>query len=299
MVNSMNIEQQYLQALRDLKNHGQKKLLFNSELGKEDPNKYILSLVGRVFHHRTDNGFPLYTSKFVYWKGAIAEMLWFLSGDSDLSVLNEMNVHIWDDWGGDKQDTKLKLHYTNITNWRGTDLDQTEWILENLPKKPYRKSYIVTYLDPETTYQMADITGQKSVDIVACHYSHHVLCQSPNQLTLTVSIRSQDMFLGNPFNVAQYAALLEMYCLCLSNRTGEKWTSDQLIVNCTGDYHIYSDQFDQIDEQLNNETYLFPTLSIVNRGQTSLRDFVLSDFNVSDYNHSGKIPAKVYLAGGY
>lgn len=295
----MNIEQQYIQALKEIKAHGKKKALFNADLGKEDPDTYILSLIGRSFHHNMAEGFPVYTSKYVYWKGAIAEMLWFISGNGDLKKLQEMNVKIWDDWGGRKRSDILKLHYTNITNWRQTGLDQTEWILDCLPKSPYRKSYIVTYLDPQTTYQMADICGQESVEIVACHYSHHVLCQEPNKLTLTFSIRSQDMFLGNPFNVAQYAALLEMYCVCLTNRTGQKWSSDQLVLNLTGDYHLYSNQLEQVDKQIEADQYPFPVLRIEDRGQTRLQDFILSDFSVDGYKHSGKIPADVYVAGGY
>jgi thymidylate synthase len=295
----MNIEQQYIRALEDIKAHGKKKLLFNAELGKEDPNTYILSLVGRTFHHDMSEGFPAYTSKFVYWKGAIAEMLWFISGSGDLKKLQEMNVKIWDDWGGRKRSDILKLHYTNMTDWRQTGLDQTEWILEELPKKPYRKSYIVSYLDPQTTYHMAEKCGEDSVEIVACHYSHHVLCQEPDKLTLTFSIRSQDMFLGNPFNVAQYAALLEMYCVCFTNRTGKPWTPDQLVLNLTGDYHLYSNQLEQVDQQIQAEQYPFPTLEIVNRGQIRLQDFTIDDFSLKGYKHSGKIPADVYVAGGY
>lgn len=295
----MNIEQQYIEALKDIQAKGRKKLLFNADLGKEDTETYILSLVGRTFHHDMNAGFPLYTSKFVYWKGAIAEMLWFISGNGDLKKLQEMNVKIWDDWGGRKGSDILKLHYTNMTNWRQTGLDQTEWILENLPKRPYRKSYIVNYLDPQTTYQMAEKCGEESVSIVACHYSHHVLCQEPGRLTLTFSIRSQDMFLGNPFNVAQYAALLEMYCVCLGNRTGLTWTPDELVLNLTGDYHLYSNQLEAVEQQITAEQYPFPTLTVENRGQVKLQDFRLSDFVVKGYKHSGKIPADVYVAGGY
>lgn len=294
-----SIEQQYLNALQDLKEFGKKKAVYNSKLGSEDPDIYILSLVGRSFHHDMALGFPLYTTKFVYWKGAIYEMLWFLSGHSDVKFLHEQNVHIWDKWAEKRDTDLLKLHYTNMTNWRGTGLNQTEWILEQLPKEPERKSYVVTYLDPETTYQMANEAGQSSVDIVACHYQHHVLCQKPKELTLTVSIRSQDMFLGNPFNVAQYAALLEMYCLCLSNRTGDEWTSSELVVNCTGDYHLYSNHLEQIDEQLTNRPRPYPKLHIENRGQRSLTDFHISDFSVHNYLYAGKISGDVYAAGGY
>lgn len=295
----MNIEQQYIAALNDILLRGRKKALFNAELGAEDPDTYILSLIGRTFHHSMAEGFPLYTSKFVYWKGAVAEMLWFISGRGDLRKLQGMNVNIWDDWGGRKQSDTLKLHYTNMTDWRGTGLDQTEWILNNLPKNPFRKSWKVTYLDPQTTYQMADQSGEESVDIMACHDSHHLLCQEPNKLSLSVTIRSQDMFLGNPFNTAQYAALLQMYCICLTNRTGEEWIPDEFVLSCTGDYHLYSNQIEQVSEQMRAEQFPFPSLNIQNRGQTRLQDFLLSDFSVHRYQHSGKIPADVYVAGGY
>lgn len=293
---TLTIEQQYFHALEDLLTKGKRKAIFNAELGKEDDTQYVLSLLGRTFHHDMAEGFPLYTSKFVYWKGAIAEMLWFLSGSSDLAMLQGMGVYIWDKWGERKGHNNLKLHYSNMTNWDG--IDQTRWVLESLPKHPYRKSYVVTYLDPSTTYKMAEQAGKESVDIVACHYQHHLLCQEEGRLSLTVSIRSQDMFLGHPFNVAQYAALLQMYCVCLTNRTGSPWTPDEFVLNCTGDYHIYSTHIEQCQQQMIKPLHPFPQLHIKNRGQTDLQHFVLDDFELQNYTHGGSIKADVYVAGG-
>lgn len=216
------IENEYLDLCSDVFHYGQKKNLYGSD------NQFIFSQLGAILRHSFNDGFPVYSSKKVLWKTAIKEMLWFLTGNNDPKWLIDNNVHIWDDWiykayceefpefpiekseylrclkeEPEKIDLPsiVRLHYGNITNWFvdiGKSLNQTEWVLENLPKAPYRKSYLISLWDPAVVYQQADICGFESVVLPACHFAHQLVSNGPGKLSLIVDIRSNDLFLGNP-----------------------------------------------------------------------------------------------------
>lgn len=329
----MVAELDYMGLLFDIQNHGHTKKVFNSDLT-------ISSQLGATIRHNFEtDGFPIYKLKFVWWRGAIGEMLWFLTGGSNIRYLRKMGVHIWNDWAwrywqevqskpdhmwryqgisrekyfelidAEELFTSVPLHYPNVTNWNRTGLNQTEWVLENLPKKPFRKSYVVNSWDPTTVYQMAEQSGKESVALPACHFAHQLVCNSENMLSMVVYIRSNDLFLGNPFNLVQYGALLQMYCHCLSNRTGVPWRPHELVLQI-GDAHIYSnhataiaelfdrwhsDESDALFDPVNSK----PELLIENRGQTNLQEFVIADFKLQNYSNLGKLKAELHVAGGY
>lgn len=340
-VSMTDAESGYVNLLQNVLTHGKTKALYNSD-------RTITSLIGQSIHHDFRMaGFPIYKGKFVYWKGAIAEMLWFLSGHSDIKAIRDMKCHVWDDWAWkhwqDVQSvpdhmwrynslsreeyfehidsgeliTDIPLHYTNATNWHSTGLNQTKWVLEQLPQKPYRKSYLVDSWDASTVYHMADESNKQSVCLPACHFAHQLLCQEPNKLSMVVYIRSNDLFLGNPFNVVQYGTLLQMYCHCLSNRTGVMYKPDELSI-MIGDAHVYSNHETQCLNHINRceSSYALlkeydatvpkgfswsrkANLVIKQRGQKSLTDFQLDDFSLEGYMHLGKLRGEIYVAGGY
>lgn len=329
------IESQYLAMLKQVSQTGNIKPLFSSQ--GEQASSYVISLFGGMLRHSFTEGFPIYWHRKIYWKGAIAEMLWFLTGKSDVAELRKMGCRIWDEWGykayckeleqkyagqltpfsldewrnsldeGDLQ-SELKLHYTNYVNWRNTGLNQTEWVLDQLTERPYRKCYHVSAWAPEDVYHMADQLGNDTVVLPACHLSHTLNCNQlhgVNMLSLSVHIRSNDLIAGNPFNVVQYGALLLMYVHCLNNRsTNERfWAADQLVVYID-DAHIYENQLGDAGQAI-AKTYSFDsvdpcTLSIVERGQRSLQDFQLADLTLVNYTYAEKRKiAEVFVAGGH
>lgn len=321
--NILPIEEQYLNLCADVIKEGSQKELFNSD------GQYIKTIFGAMLKHNFDLGFPVYSSKKVMWRTAIKEMLWFIQGNDDPKWLIENNVRIWDDWiykahkliwpessmskerffqvvrenpDSDALPTFVPLHYSNITCWDETGHNQTDWILEQLPNAPHRKSYLVSLWNPATVYHQAETCDRTSVVLPACHFAHQLVSNSPNSLSLVVDIRSNDLFLGNPFNVAQYGALLEMYCLCLTNRTKTVWTPNQLVV-MVHDAHLYSKHFDAIQQQYEQsnqiEEFNKAELQIENRNQKSLLDFQPDDFQLTNYHPQKSIKADLFDAGGY
>lgn len=298
----LSIENQYLDLLLDVMAYGKRKDLH----GATEENSHILSLFARMIRHSFQKGFPIYSTKKVFWSKAIAEMLWFLnpkdnSQTLDVADLQTMGANIWDDWIPESGNTAIPVHYGNQTNWAGTGLDQTAWVIEGLLTKPHRKSYIVNSWDPSTVYAMAEQSGKPSVVLPACHYSYQLVSNGPQQLSMMVNIRSNDLMLGNPFNLVQYAALLEMYCHVLSNRSFKQWAPDELVISI-GDAHIYSSQMGAVREQLSRRqnTYGPVELLIEQRGQQRLQDFQLSDFSLQGYKPEGYIKGgTLFAAGGY
>ena len=328
----LSCEQQYIAMLQRCTQLGHKKSLY----GDDDSAQFVQSLFGEFVRHSFAEGFPIYSHKRVAWHIAIKEMLWFLGGDNDFRILQQSGVRIWDSWAikqcrkdypivskglSDEQvlnriangtfTCNLLLHYFNATNWAGTGLDQTDWAMQGLAKAPYRKSYYINSWNPATTYEQANELGNESVILPACHYGHQLVAKqgeaesSATKLSMLVNIRSNDLLLGQPFNLVQYGALLQMYCLCLSNRTGHPWVPDELLINIC-DAHIYSNQLVQIPQCIANAQQIRADdsaqceLKIQNRGQTSLKSFTIGDFTLSGYQPIGRIRFdKAYVAGGY
>ena len=312
----MNLEeQQYLDLLKDVLNNGNKKDIF----GVQD--KYILSVFGRLLRFNlSNNTIPIYTTKKVYWKGAFKEMLWFLSGTNNVAELAKQKVNIWNEFAYkyfkqqhkdtelalddfvqqyllDKEEFSIPTHYSNSTKWKYYDeyctnyLDQTKYIIDSVKKNPDRKSYVVSYWNPTEVYSMADECNNESVVLPACHFTYTVNI-SNNKLSLSVKIRSNDLPLGNPFNVTQYALLTHMYASCCGYEAGE-------LVVMIDDAHIYSDQIEAVQNQLERTPTAFPKLKIKDRGQKYLTDFVFNDFEILDYDPQDTIKTPLTVVGGY
>jgi thymidylate synthase len=312
-------EQQYLDLLEYVLTYGTKKTIF----GHED--KYILSKFGALLRFDLSQGFPIITTKKTYYKGAFAELLWFIEGSGDVVKLHKQGVNIWDSWGckywNQNEDEKLileqyqqaiddgeilghriPLHYKNSTAWHYSieyqgfgqevfKLDQTKWVIDNIQKTPDRKSFLVSYWNPTEVYQMADECGNESVSLPACH-THYSVNVSEGKLSLMLYMRSWDLLLGAPFNIAQYALLTHMYAQCTGFDVGE-------LVITAADHHIYSDHIEQVTEQISRQPLEFPTISIKQRGQKYLQDFVLEDFEINNYQYHKPIKAPITVVGGY
>lgn len=303
----MNIEElRYQLLLLKVLMLGKKKEVFNN------PDKSIVSLFSENLSFDLSGGrIPIYTTKNVYWKGALKEMLWFIKGEGDITDLAKNKVRIWDKWAlkhylesgnsfegnhtefvdqlvSNNVSYRIPIPYTDFTNWEGTN--QMDWVCKNIVKDPDRKHYLVSAWNPKRLYQMAT-DEDESVVIAACHWGH-CLNVVEGKLNMHLFIRSNDLFLGNPFNVCQYGFLLRMYCKLTGFHPG------RLAVTIT-DAHIYSNQIQQVKEQLLKIPRQFPTVEIVDKEYKSIKDFTYNDFIVKGYKPGKTIKADVVLAGGY
>ena len=275
---------------------------------------------GRQIRFDLKDGFPLLTTKKVYWKGVLQELYWFLSGQSNIKYLVDNNVHIWDDYpyriyaehakAGEflelskeefiekiKTDKKFAREHGELPHiygemWRrwpardGRGIDQLAWSIEELRSDPGCHNAIVTSWNPEYLYTMAKPEEANRFPI--CHNMFQFNIKN-EKLSLQLYQRSADIFLGVPFNIASYALLAHVVAQILGREVGE-------FVHTFGDVHIYEDHFDAVKEQLTREPLPFPTLSISN-DVTMLENFTPECVTLNNYEPHAVIKAELTVAG--
>ncbi len=327
-------EYQYLDLMQDILDNGvDKELFFTPEVlaqykknGEKPP--VIRSVFGRITRYNLSEGFPLLTTKKVFIKGIIHELLWFLSGSSNIKYLVDNNVHIWDEWAykryhkhcidedkknedtGQKnfierlkeedKDSEFVKEWGDLITiygrmWRrwpasdGREIDQLGWVIDGLKEKPFRKSYVVSAWNPDFIYAMASEDNKSEVPPF-CHTTYQFTV-ADGKLNLALYQRSADLFLGVPFNIASYALLLQMVAQVTGLEAGE-------FVHFFGDVHIYSNHFDQVKTQLSRKPRIFPEIKL-NPERKDIDDFIFDDFTVENYNPHESIKAPIATIGGF
>lgn len=227
-------------------------------------------------------GFPLLTTKTVFFKGLAHELLWFLNGSDggNIGYLTEHNVHIWDEWADENGD----LGPVYGVQWRSwpaptpddpnRTIDQIENVLDLIRNHPDSRRMVVTAWNPAEVENMA---------LPPCHalFQFYV---ADGRLSCQLYQRSCDMFLGVPFNIASYSLLTLMMAQQAGLEPGEfVWTG--------GDCHVYDNHIDQVLEQLSREPYPYPTIAIDKA--PSLFDYHYEDFHIEGYRHHPTIKAPV------
>ncbi len=308
-------EQQYLDLLKDILKNGDE----NHDRGTGVKSYGVF---GRQIRFDLSDGFPLLTTKKVYWKGVLHELYWFMSGDSNIKYLVDNNVHIWDDYPfkiyrNKIKDLRLKsplekndfiekiasdarfaTEWGNLPRiygelWRrwptksGRTIDQLAWVIKELKEDPYAHNTIVNSWNPEYLYTMAQKEDTSYFPI--CHNMYQVNIKN-NKLNLQLYQRSADVFLGVPFNIASYALLTIILAKILGYKPGE-------FVHTFGDVHIYENHIDQVNEQLKRKPRLFPTIKL---GKfKSLDDFRPDRVTLENYDPHPPIKAELTVAGGF
>lgn len=309
-------EYQYLELLEDILKNGSEKKVFGTDA-------IIKSVFGRQIRFDLSQGFPLLTTKKVFLRAIMYELLWFLQGSSNIKYLVDNNVHIWDEWAYKnyqqeakkgklpdldqkafvdkiKDDAKFAKKWGELGNvygvqWRrwpaagGRTIDQLGWAINELKTTPYRKSIVVSAWNPEFIYEMAASRAQ-SVALPPCHSLFQFNVRE-NKLSLQLYQRSADMFLGVPFNIASYALLTTMVAHVTGLDLGD-------FVHTFGDAHIYSNHFDQVREQIQRKPRPFPKMKI-KRALTSIDDFQFEDFELENYDPYPPIKGAVTVVGGF
>jgi thymidylate synthase len=246
------------------------------------------SVFGHQMRFDLNEGFPLVTTKKVFLRAIIVELLWFLRGDSNVKWLQERGCTIWDEWA--REDGELGPVYgVQWRNWPTPDgghIDQITQLVQQLKANPDSRRLIVS------AWNVADLP---KMALMPCHafFQFYVAPAtepgagpgSRGRLSCQLYQRSADIFLGVPFNIASYALLTHMLAQQCDLDVGDFiWTG--------GDCHIYDNHREQVDLQLSREPLPYPTLNLKRR-PASIFDYEFEDFEVLNYQHHPAIKAPV------
>lgn len=310
-------EEQYLDILRDIMDNGFEKVDYATG------NK-LKSVFGRQIRFDLSKGFPLLTTKKVFLKGIIHELLWFIKGDANIKYLVDNNVHIWDDWAykeynksaekeevpklskdefivkikeEDKDSNFVKkwgelgpVYGRQWRKWQAgqREIDQLKWAIWKSKNYPDRKHVCVSAWNPAYIYEMSE--PGTSMAIPPCHVMFNMNVTN-KKLSLQLYQRSCDAFLGVPFNIASYALLTMILAQVCGYKPGD-------FIHTYGDIHVYGDHYDQVKEQISREPRAFPTIKI-NPEKKDIDDFVYEDFEIVDYDPHPTLKAPITVVGGF
>ena len=278
------------------------------------------SLFGRQSRYDLSSGFPLLTTKRVYWKGVVEELYWFFSGQTNIKYLVDNNVHIWDDYPFKiykeknpkskmtKDEFIEQIHTSDAfaKNWgelpkiygemwrrwptrkKSKTIDQLQWAVDELKADPNAHNAIVNSWNPEYLYTMADKEDASRFPI--CHNMYQISNRN-GKLSLILYQRSCDLFLGVPFNIASYSLLALVLAKVLDLEPGD-------FIHDYGDVHIYENHIVQFKEQLKRKPRPFPTVKLVGKIK-KLSDFTPDKVVLENYDPHPTIKAELTVAGGY
>lgn len=256
--------QQYLDSLRHILEHGTP--------SDDRTGTGTLSVFGLTTRYDLGDGFPLVTTKRVHLKSVIHELLWFLSGDTNIGYLQANGVSIWNEWA----DAQGDLGPVYGKQWRDFGgVDQIATLVEQIKTTPDSRRLIVSAWNPADVPDMA---------LPPCHTLWQVRVLA-GKLHLHLYQRSADMFLGVPFNIASYALLQMMLARVCGLEPGA-------FVHTMGDAHIYSNHMEQVKTQLARAPRPLPRMTILRR-PASIFDFTYDDFQVEGYDPHPAIKAPV------
>ncbi len=301
---------QYLDLLQDIMDNGTEK--------SDRTGTGTKSVFGRQLRFDLSEGFPAVTTKKLFLRGIIHELLWFLQGDSNIEYLVKNNVHIWDEWpfkawlqrtnqeipkvGSDAWNQKIEEFRERIRSdhefareygelgpvygyqWRhwpdgqGGEIDQITEVIDTLKHNPDSRRIIVS------AWNVADIKEMAKAGLPPCH-SLFQFYVNDGKLSCQLYQRSADTFLGVPFNIASYALLTMMVAQVTGLKLGE-------FVHTFGDAHIYLNHVEQVKEQLSRETRQLPTMRL-NPDVKNIFDFTIDDFTLEGYDPHPAIKAPI------
>lgn len=301
---------QYLDLLRDIKANGVRKT--------DRTGTGTFSVFGRQIRFDLSRGFPAMTTKKLYMKSVIHELLWFLQGSSNIRYLVENGVNIWNEWpfraylvatgrpvpkvGSAEWNEGIKTFGEQVKNdeafareygelgpvygyqWRswptpdGRHIDQIAQVVDEIKRTPDSRRLVVS------AWNVADIEEMAKAGLPPCHclFQFYV---SDDRLSCQLYQRSADVFLGVPFNIASYALLTLMIAQVTGLAPGE-------FVHTFGDVHIYLNHLEQVDLQLSREPRPLPVMRL-NPNVKSLFDFRYEDFTLENYDPHPAIPAPI------
>jgi len=273
-------EQQYLDLMRKILNEG---------VEREDRTGVgTKSIFGAQMRFDLSRSFPLFTTKKVWFKGIVHELLWLLSGSTNIKYLVDNGVHIWDEWA-DKNGDLGPVYGAQWRSWMkmnrqnhdGLDepIDQVASVIKSIKTKPYDRGHIVS------AWNVADLD---KMALRPCHTMFQFYV-ADGKLSCQLYQRSGDWLVGIPFNVASYSLLCLMIAQVCDLKPGE-------FIHSIGDAHIYlyKDHLDGAAEQLGREPFLFPTVQL-NPDVKAIDDFKFDDIKLIGYQSHDAIKMTVAI----
>ena len=260
---------QYLKLLEHVKQNGQKK--------EDRTGTGTMSVFGYQMRFNLNEGFPLLTTKKVHLKSVIYELLWFLSGDTNIKFLKDNGVSIWDEWA-DENGNLGPVYGHQWRSWptsEGREIDQISNLINQIKKTPDSRRLIVS------AWNVGEINKMK-LPPCHCFFQFYV---ADGRLSCQLYQRSADIFLGVPFNIASYALLTQMIAHVCGLECGE-------FIHTLGDAHIYTNHINQVNEQLRRKPKKLPQIKI-NPSVKNIFDFKYDDFSLEGYDPYPLIKAPV------
>ena len=260
---------QYLDLLRHVRDNG--------TIKTDRTGTGTKSVFGYQMRFNLADGFPLLTTKKLHLKSIIYELLWFLNGDTNVKYLQEHGVRIWNEWA----DADGSLGHIYGYQWRswpdykGGHIDQISRVIDDIKHTPDSRRLMVS------AWNVADLDN---MSLPPCHtlFQFYV---ADGRLSLQLYQRSADIFLGVPFNIASYALLLMMVAQVTGLEAGD-------FVHTLGDAHIYTNHFEQVEEQLSRTPRKLPQM-LINPDVKDIFGFKYEDFTLEGYDPWPHIKAQV------
>ena len=226
-----------------------------------------ISVFGYQMRFNLEEGFPLMTTKKLHLKSILHELLWFISGDTNIKYLNNNGVNIWNEWA-DKDGNLGPVYGYQWRSWSAADgrkIDQLNNVIASIKKSPDSRRHIVSAWNAGEIDRMA---------LPPCHilFQYYV---AEGKLSCQLYQRSCDIFIGIPFNIASYSLLTLMTAQATGLKPGE-------FIHTLGDAHIYLNHIDQVRLQLTREPFKLPKMTL-NPEVTDITKFRYEDFTLSDY----------------
>lgn len=258
------------------------KVLLNGEERGDRTKTGVKSLFGEHMKFDLRDGFPLLTGKKTHFKSIAHELLWFLSGKTNIKYLQENGVSIWDGWADENGDLG-SVYGEQWRSWGRSNIDQVSKLIDSLKNNPESRRHIISAWNVSDLDKMA---------LPPCHLLFQFYVSGSEYLDCQLYQRSADLFLGVPFNIASYSLLMHM----VGEVVGLK---PRFFHHTIGDAHIYNNHVDQVSELLEryvgeSELPQLPQLSLKS-GVSNIDDFKYDDIELSGYKHLGFIKAPVAI----
>lgn len=261
----------YLDLLNKILNEGQSK--------GDRTGTGTLSLFGHQMRYDLSTSFPLVTTKKIYTRAVIHELLWFLQGNTNIKYLNDNKVHIWDEWA-DPQGNLGPVYGSQWRSWKsqsGETIDQITDVIKKIKSDPDSRRLIVS------AWNVGEL---KNMKLPPCHAFFQFYVAN-SKLSCQLYQRSADVFLGVPFNIASYALLTMMIAQVTGLKPGE-------FIHTLGDAHLYTNHIDQAKTQLARQPKALPKM-LLNPEITSIFDFKFDDFTLVEYEPHPTIKAPIAI----
>jgi len=271
------MEEQYLALMR--------RVLETGDI-RQGRNGNVKSVFGASLECDLAHGFPLLTTKKMFWKGIVEELAWFLRGSTNVQELRDNKVHIWDGNSEARnydagpvygfQWRHFGAEYTDCrADYTGQGVDQIGKIIHLLKSSPTSRRLVLSGWCP---------TQQEEMCLPPCHILYQFYVEKDGRLSIQMYQRSSDIFLGLPFNIASTALLLKL----VAHQVG--YEAGRVLVQ-VGDAHIYEEHFEACHEQLSRTQLAFPTVIIVRPNNDLLWSVQRNEIALTNYSSAGKLSA--------